>query len=83
MLEESKKLAGLHGLYLICEGNDENLTGIVGGENLLNQVLAPPLVDDDKILAPMVVAAIANGARVKSLCDALLELEGHDGVGAY
>ena len=72
-------------LYIAINGRESLRGGIASYHMFEDLVSMLPRVkdDDDKILAPMVVAAIANGARFKSLCDALLELEGHDGVGAY
>ena len=72
-------------LYIAINGRKSLRGGIASYHMFEDLVSMLPRVkdDDDKILAPMVVAAIVNGARFKSLCDALLELEGHDGVGAY
>ena len=77
-------------LYIAINGRKSNgresLRGGIASYHMFEDLVSMlPRVkdDDDKILAPMVVAAIVNGARFKSLCDTLLELEGHDGVGAY
>jgi len=41
-----KKLTGLYDFDLVCRGDHENLARVVGGENPLYEVLAPPLIDD-------------------------------------